>query len=318
MLSPWPSAIAESGYTAVEPRPAQVQLDGGPGHVGDEQVERRDPLEQPQSAGEPAGLVGQRRHRELRDVGRAARPAARCAAPWPRASPRARRASRSAGSARCVGSGAMHRRRPGCRGCPVCSSVRIETGTAATSGPAGNASWSCSQRAQRAGAQRHHDVVDGDAGGVLDRLDLGERHAAERPAPVRADVPVERRRGRTSGGADRIDVAAAAQQEPVDQRQPAARAGPLTSAGNERTISVESRAARTGWRASDSALRASSCTAPGSALRPPRAAARRARAAPARCPAARRAGRFRTPRRSRRGAPWCRGPARPPCRPWIR
>ena len=95
-------------------------------------------------------------------------------------------ASRPAGSAKCVGSGAItdETRLPWV---PCCSSVRMDTGTAASSGPVGQRIVFLQPGAQRAGAQRHHDVVDGDAGGVLDRLDLREREAGERPTPVRTE-----------------------------------------------------------------------------------------------------------------------------------
>jgi hypothetical protein len=72
--------------------------------------------------------------------------------------------------------------------------------------------------AQRAGAQRHHDVIDGDTGGVFDRLDFRKRDAGEGPAPMRADVLVERRCGRYQRRRRQDDIAVAAQNKPVDER----------------------------------------------------------------------------------------------------
>ena len=61
------------------------------------------------------------------------------------------------------GSGGQHQRDPVAAACPSASSVRTDTGTAATSGPSRQRVVVEQPAPQRAGAQRHHDVVDGDA-----------------------------------------------------------------------------------------------------------------------------------------------------------
>ena len=79
---------------------------------------------------------------------------------------------------------------------PICSSVRTDTGTIATSGSVGQLVALEQPVAHRARAERDDDVVDRHAERVLDRLDAVERQRAEREAPVRPrSRPLKRVRG---------------------------------------------------------------------------------------------------------------------------
>ena len=79
---------------------------------------------------------------------------------------------------------------------PICSGVRTDTGTIETSGSSGSSSRSSRYSRTAVAHERHDDVVDGDAGLVLDRLDPVERQRAEAEAPVRRDAaPLKRVRG---------------------------------------------------------------------------------------------------------------------------
>ncbi len=152
----------------------------------------------PQPGGEPGRLTGQRRHGELRDVGehvRRQRPVLLLG--------RAHRlvAGLQPGLpvGQWVGIGAImvETRLPWV---PFCSSVRTETGTAATSGASGSASWSSSQcRSAPADSAITTSLTVMPGTASLTCLTSPKGRLDERPAPVRADRPVERRRRARAG-----------------------------------------------------------------------------------------------------------------------
>ena len=172
-------------------------------------------------------------------------------------------ASRAAGSAKCVGSEVMtaETRLPWV---PFCSSVRMDTGTDATSGRSGRASCFCSQVRN---APAHSAITTSltvtpaaflialtSASGTLVK-------AQRRCGPMFLLNGVA---GATNGGADSTTPRFRRNRN-RSMSGSQGRAGLLMIAGSDRTISTETRAARTGLVASDAALRASNCAAPGSA-----------------------------------------------------
>ena len=62
----------------------------------------------------------------------------------------------------------------------ACDSSRTETGTVASSELDGQLAAVLEVGAQRTAGDRQDDVVDGGAGGLLDRLDVVEAHVGER------------------------------------------------------------------------------------------------------------------------------------------
>ena len=126
--------------------------------------------------------------------------------------------------------------------------------------------------AERAGDGGEHDVVDGAAELVLDRLDVGEVRAHPGEAPVRADRLV------VGGGGSRVEAGPGHRADAhggVAQRPRATRRGPRKTARTERASSP-------GIVARSTSASPSSCAAAGERARQPAlagvGAARRARA----------------------------------------
>src|SRR5271156_3259703 len=161
-------------------------------------------------------------------------------------------ASRPAGSAKLVGSAAMtdETRLPWA---PFCSSVRMDTGTAVSSGPSGRASCFCSQtRSAPAHSAITTSLTVTPAAFLISLTCASGRlvKAQRRCGPMFLLNGVA---GAINGGADRTT--------PRSRRNTyrsmsgsQGRAGLATRAGNERTIPAENRTARTGLVASGAGL----------------------------------------------------------------
>ena len=287
-----------------EPRPAHVEIHVRPGNVGDDQVERRDPLQEPESGGQPVGLVRQRRHGELRDVGeqiggqrvvlilrRAHRLMHGC---QPRGGVRQMGWERRDDGRDAVAVGAFF------------SSVRIDTGTAVRSGPSGRASCFCSQMRS---APAHNAITTSltvTPAAFLIALTCASGEAGEGPATMRSEMfLLNGVAGAINGGADRTT--------PRSRRNTnRSMSGSQGNAGLRQGQAKNTRFPPRTARPEPDWLPATQRCVPGASPRRARfpdatSLVRPRRPAPARCPSARRASRCPTPRRWPRGAPSRRG-----------
>ena len=123
---------------------------------------------------------------------------------------------------------------------------RTDTGTAATSGPVGSASWSASQRRSAPAHSAMTTSLTVSPVRVLDLLDLGRAAGGERPAPVRPrSRPLNGVAGARSSPAPDISAGAVAA-ERSGRRPAAGRGRHAASAGADAASPWPRRAARSG------------------------------------------------------------------------